>query len=82
MSCDIISGEHISKKYGKALILQNISIHVKQGDIYGLIGKNGSGKTTLLRILTGLIPDYGGNVPIDEKCGIAAVIAVPALFQI
>ena len=80
MNCDIICGEHISKKYGNSLVLRDVSFHVKPGDIYGLIGKNGSGKTTLLRILSGLIPDYGGNIFIDRELKIAAAINTPALF--
>lgn len=80
MNCDILCCEHISKKYGKTLVLRDVSIHVKQGDIYGLVGKNGSGKTTLLRILSGLIPDYGGTISLDDKCKVAAVIKAPGLF--
>lgn len=84
MSCDILTGEHISKKYGRNIVLRDISIHIKRGEIYGLIGKNGSGKTTLLRILSGLIPNYGGKVTVkgigEHLCRIAAVINSPALF--
>lgn len=84
MNSYILSGEYISKQYGKNLVLRDVSIHLKQGEIYGLIGKNGSGKTTLLRILSGLIPGYGGKVTIGnidkQKCRIAAVINAPGLF--
>lgn len=84
MSSYILSGEHISKQYGKNLVLRDVSIHLKQGEIYGLIGKNGSGKTTLLRILSGLIPGYGGKVTIGNidkpESRIAAVINAPGLF--
>jgi ABC-type multidrug transport system ATPase subunit len=80
----ILTAEHIEKKYAGNKVLQDVSIHVKQGDIYGLIGKNGSGKTTLLRIVTGLIPCYGGIVDIGEidngKCTVSAVIDAPSLF--
>ncbi|MDA8234835.1 MAG: ATP-binding cassette domain-containing protein [Clostridia bacterium] len=58
----ILAAEHIQKNYEGKAILRDASIHVKQGEIYGLVGKNGSGKTTLLRILTGLIPGYSGTV--------------------
>lgn len=84
MNCDILAGEHISKKYGRNIVLRDVSIHIKRGEIYGLIGKNGSGKTTLLRILSGLIPNYGGKVTVKDidghQCRIAAVINSPALF--
>ncbi|MDD2965518.1 MAG: ATP-binding cassette domain-containing protein [Bacteroidales bacterium] len=84
MNYNILTGEHISKKYGNNHVLRDVSIHIKQGEIYGLIGKNGSGKTTLLRILCGLIPNYGGKITLanigSSKCKIAALINSPALF--
>ena len=79
MSNYILQGSNIGKKYGKHAILSDVSLTLKQGDIYGLIGKNGSGKTTLFRILTGLIQDYNGTVSINES-KISAVINAPSLF--
>jgi ABC-type multidrug transport system ATPase subunit len=80
----ILSAEHIQKKYSGNTVLQDVSINVKQGEIYGLVGRNGSGKTTLFRILTGLIQEYTGTVVISEgnnqKCKVAAIINDPALF--
>jgi ABC-type multidrug transport system ATPase subunit len=81
---DILAADHIHKKYGGKPVLQDASIHVKQGEIYGLIGKNGSGKTTLLRILTGLIPTYSGTVAVGDvngqKARMSTVIHSPSLF--
>jgi len=80
----ILAAEHIQKEYSGKAILRNASIHVEQGEIYGLIGKNGSGKTTLFRILTGLIHDYSGTVVVrnvdNRKSRIAAIINDPSLF--
>jgi len=80
----MIRAEHIKKVYGSNLVLENVSIHVKRGEIYGLIGKNGSGKTTLLRIITGQIKNYTGKVVVgkldNQKCGVSTVINHPALF--
>lgn len=84
MNNSILIAEHIQKSYDKNVVLQDVSLHMKQGDIYGLIGKNGAGKTTLLRILTGLIQEYTGTVTTGENeekpCKVAAVINAPALF--
>lgn len=44
---------NLSKKYGSEQALKDINIHVKKGDIYGLVGNNGAGKTSLMKILTG-----------------------------
>ncbi|MCL1802618.1 MAG: ATP-binding cassette domain-containing protein [Eubacteriaceae bacterium] len=80
----VLSAEHVQKKYGANTVLRDVSIHVNQGEIYGLVGRNGAGKTTLLRILTGLIREYTGKVVINEannqKLRVAAIINDPALF--
>ncbi len=44
--------------------LDNLTLQVRRGEIYGLLGKNGAGKTTLLRILTTLIPPTSGEVTV------------------
>ncbi|MCL2019577.1 MAG: ATP-binding cassette domain-containing protein [Oscillospiraceae bacterium] len=75
----ILTAENINKKYGKNTILSDVSMNVKKGEIYGLIGKNGSGKTTLFRIITGLIKEYKGNVFVNAS-RVSAVINYPALF--
>ena len=80
----ILTAGHIQKQYGGKAVLRDVSMNVKQSEIYGLIGKNGSGKTTLFRILTGLIQEYAGNVSINKTNGhtskISAVINSPSLF--
>lgn len=56
----VIETRQITKSYGSLLALDDVSIHVRRGDIYGLIGDNGAGKTTLLKALAGHIwPDKG-----------------------
>jgi ABC-type multidrug transport system ATPase subunit len=79
-----LTAENIKMRYRASAVLNDVSIHIKQGDIYGLVGKNGSGKTTLLRILTGLIRVFGGTVSVAKTNGresrIAAVINDPSLF--
>jgi len=80
----ILSAERISKKYGGTAVLRDVSMNIKRGEIYGLIGQNGSGKTTLLRILTGLINVHGGSVaarsPDGSRYKVSAVINSPSLF--
>ena len=60
---------NIKLKIGNALILDDISFDIDEGDIYGLIGHNGAGKTSLIRILLGLISNYSGSLKIysDDK---------------
>ena len=49
----------VCKQFGKVRALDGLSIHVKKGSIYGLVGSNGAGKTTAIRHLTGMLrPDH------------------------
>jgi ABC-2 type transport system ATP-binding protein len=57
----IIQAEHLTKKYGTFTAMNDISLNVKQGEIYGFIGLNGSGKTTMIRSLLGLIRPTSGT---------------------
>jgi ABC-type Fe3+/spermidine/putrescine transport system ATPase subunit len=52
----------ISKRFGKASVLENISFDVAQGEVLVLLGASGSGKTTILRIIAGLEMPYTGKV--------------------
>jgi len=80
----VLTAEHIQKQYNGNPVLRDVSLHVKKGEIYGLVGKNDSGKTTLFSILTGLIPRYNGIVSIGEtgvpQSKVSAVINSPSLF--
>ncbi len=52
--------EHLGKKYGKKLVVREVSISLKRGEAVGLLGPNGAGKTTCFYMITGLVqPDYG-----------------------
>lgn len=56
----IIQTDGLTKKYGDTIAVDNVSMHIKEGEIYGFLGLNGAGKTTLIRLLLGLIkPDRG-----------------------
>ena len=56
----VLKLENVSKSYGAQKVLSNISLEIKEGEIFGIVGTSGSGKTTLLELLTGnIIPDQG-----------------------
>ena len=67
----MIKVEHANKtfsgKYGTVHALQDVSIHVEKGDIYGIIGFSGAGKSTLIRLVNGLETPDTGNVIVQEK---------------
>lgn len=54
MNVTVFEAINITKKYRNTLALNQVSMSVMQGDIYGFIGENGAGKTTMIRLLTGL----------------------------
>src|SRR5215813_8951681 len=57
---DVIRAEHISKSFGEVHALHDINIHLRKGEVLGLLGDNGAGKSTLIKILTGFHqPDTG-----------------------
>ncbi len=55
----------VSKNFGPVQALQNVSLTLEEGKIYGLLGRNGAGKSTLLNILTDRIFPNGGSVTLD-----------------
>lgn len=84
----VIETSNLIKKYGEKFAVNNMSLHVKKGDIYGLIGKNGTGKTTLMKLILGLtLPDsgdiklYGGENLDKARHKIGSLIEAPALYK-
>ena len=57
----MIEVEHLTKKYGDFLAVQDLSFKVEKGKIWGLLGPNAAGKTTTMRILTGFLPASDGK---------------------
>lgn len=51
----------LTKQYGRVKAVNSVNMHIKQGDIYGLIGRNGAGKTTILKMLSGLAAPTEGS---------------------
>lgn len=64
---EIIRTSTLTKYFGPTPASHNISIHVKEGEIYGFMGLNGAGKTTLIRMLLGMIRPDNGNITLFGK---------------
>lgn len=60
----IVEINHLVKKYGNTVALNEVNLSLDKGKIIGLLGPNGSGKTTLIKILTGLLKQYTGDVKV------------------
>jgi ABC-2 type transport system ATP-binding protein len=61
---DIIEINHLTKSYGRSRGIEDLSLNVRQGDIFGFIGPNGAGKSTTIRILLNLIFPTSGSATI------------------
>lgn len=57
----VLQTENLTKIYGTASVVNNVSMRIDQGDIYGFVGRNGAGKTTLMRLICGLIKKSSGS---------------------
>ncbi|HSC29523.1 MAG TPA: ABC transporter ATP-binding protein [Vicinamibacterales bacterium] len=57
----MIEVQHITKRYGRVMAVDDVSFRVERGEILGFLGPNGAGKTTTMRILTGYIPATEGR---------------------
>ena len=66
---DAISVNQLSKYYGKARALEEVSFTVSQGRLVGFLGPNGSGKSTTIRILLGMVRATSGTARVlDQDC--------------
>lgn len=63
---DRLRTEHLYKKYGKRTVVNDVSIHLEQGEIVGLLGPNGAGKTTTFYMTTGLVSPNDGKIFLND----------------
>ena len=86
----ILQTQKLCKKYGKFKALNDLTINVPKGSIYGMVGRNGAGKTTLIRVITGLNNPTSGEFSIfgvknndgkllEARRKMGAVVETPSL---
>jgi branched-chain amino acid transport system ATP-binding protein len=63
----LLEAQGVAKHFGGVKALSDVSLTIRQGEIYGLIGPNGAGKTTFFNVLTGLYHPDGGSLTFDGK---------------
>ena len=84
----VLQTNNLTKKYKDFMALDNVTITIHKGDIYGLIGRNGAGKTTLMKTITTLTNKSGGSFSLfdseeeltESKRRIGCLIESPAFF--
>jgi ABC-2 type transport system ATP-binding protein len=65
MSKTLIQAEHLYRRYGDTLAVQDVSFELRQGDILGLLGPNGAGKSTSMQMLSGALAPTAGRILIN-----------------
>ena len=75
MSDVILRAERVNKDFGGVLVLQDVDLEVRRGEILGIIGENGAGKSTLMKIMSGIYQPTSGSVSVKgERVRIASAI--------
>ncbi len=59
--------EHLTKRYGDTVAVNDVSLNIEKGEVLGLLGPNGAGKTTTLRVLTGYLPPTEGTIRVGDS---------------
>jgi ABC-type multidrug transport system ATPase subunit len=86
-----LSIEHLTKRYGEHLAVDDVSFEVSRGDVFGFLGPNGAGKTTTVRMIFGLITPTSGSLHVLGHAMptarsqvlpyVGALIETPALYR-
>lgn len=78
----ILTTNNLTKTYGKKDAAKDVNIHVREGEIYGLIGRNGAGKTTVMRMISGLSNPTSGSFSFnsDSRIGVGVLIESPGIY--
>ena len=59
--------EHVTKRFGEDIVLQEVNLSLKTGNVYGIVGNNGSGKTVLMKCICGFLPVTTGTIFVFGK---------------
>ncbi|HYH42328.1 MAG TPA: LPS export ABC transporter ATP-binding protein, partial [Burkholderiales bacterium] len=62
-----LRAENLRKSYRSRVVVKDVSLEVRAGEVIGLLGPNGAGKTTCFYMMVGLVPMDGGELYLDEK---------------
>lgn len=91
MSEPILQTEGLTKRYGRRVVVDNVSLQVERGDIFGFLGQNGAGKSTLIRMSLGLVRPNSGRVllfghdmarhPLRALGRVGAIVEAPAFYE-
>ena len=64
---DVLRVEHVTKRFGATVALRDISLHLRRGEVLGLLGDNGAGKSTLIKIIAGFQSPDAGSISVKGQ---------------
>ena len=85
----LLATNRLTKQFGRHKAVNDVSLHVKKGAIYGFIGRNGAGKTTFLKMISGLSTPTSGEIELfgyknqelkNVRSRISCLIEAPGLY--
>ncbi len=85
----LLTTHHLTKQFGKYKAVNDVTLHVKKGAIYGFIGRNGAGKTTFLKMISGLSKPTSGDIELfgykneelkNVRSRVSCLIETPGLY--
>lgn len=87
----VVQTNGLTKKVKDKVLVSNVNLHIKKGEIYGFLGQNGAGKTTIMKMLTGLIHPSSGEIALfgerlteNKKSGlkrVGSIIEYPLFYE-
>ena len=84
----IVQTQNLTKRYGEKIAVNNVSMNIVKGDIYGFIGRNGAGKTTTMKLLLGTSYPTSGEIQLfgsknldKERARIGSLLEAPGLYK-
>ncbi|HYX41404.1 MAG TPA: ATP-binding cassette domain-containing protein, partial [Pyrinomonadaceae bacterium] len=87
----VLETEGLTKRFGRRVAVDRLSLRIERGDIYGFLGQNGAGKSTTIRMLLGLIKPTAGRVqilgrklssePLRARARVGAIVESPAFYE-
>ena len=63
----MIEVEHLTRRYGETVAVDDVSFGIGRGEVVGLLGHNGAGKTTIMKMITGFLEPTAGKIRVDGK---------------
>src|SRR5229473_286671 len=91
MKQPVLQTEALTKRYGRRVVVDQLSLTVEGGDIFGFLGQNGAGKSTTIRMALGLVRPTSGSVrvlgydmarrPLGALKRVGAIIEAPAFYE-